>query len=77
MELLYSSNVNYNILTESTPENDSYYGDYDEEPDFSDPEDFVDEITGEELMPEIMKQKPKVQGVPQYWFHFIFCNSEV
>jgi len=32
--------------------------DYDEEPDFSDPEDFVDDITDEELMPDIMKQKP-------------------
>jgi len=32
--------------------------DYDEEPDFSDPEDFVDDITDEELMPEIMKQEP-------------------
>jgi translation initiation factor 3 subunit B len=32
--------------------------DYDEETDFSDPEDFVDDISDEELMPEIMKQEP-------------------
>jgi len=48
--------------------------DYGEEPDFDDPEDFEDDISDEDLMPEIMKQKPKesdgvdsvivVDGVP-------------
>lgn len=48
--------------------------DYGEEPDFSDPEDFVEDVTDEELMPDIMKMKPKesdgvdsviiVDGVP-------------
>ena len=48
--------------------------DYGEEPDFSDPDGFVDDITDEELMPEIMRQRPKetdgvesvivVDGVP-------------
>jgi len=33
--------------------------DYGEEPDFNDPDDFVDDITDEELMPEIMRMKPK------------------
>ena len=36
---------------------------FEEEPDFSDPEDFVDDISDEELMPEIMKQMPKVSTV--------------
>jgi len=49
-------------------------GDFGEEPNFDDPEDFVDDITDEELMPEIMRTKPKesdgvdsvivVDGVP-------------
>jgi len=48
--------------------------DYGEEPDFADPEDYVDDIDDEELMPEIMKQQPNeadgvdsvivVDGVP-------------
>jgi len=48
--------------------------DYGEEPDFSDPEGFVDDISDEELMPEIMRMRPKetdgvesvivVDGVP-------------
>ena len=48
--------------------------DYGEEPDFNDPEDFVDDISDEELMPDIMRQRPKesdgvesvivVDGVP-------------
>jgi translation initiation factor 3 subunit B len=33
--------------------------DYGEEPNFDDPDDFVDDITDEELMPEIMRAKPK------------------
>ncbi len=33
--------------------------DYDEEPDFSDPEDYVDEIPDEELMPDLVASKPK------------------
>jgi len=32
--------------------------DFGEEPDFNDPDDFVDDITDEELMPDIMKMKP-------------------
>jgi len=49
-------------------------GDFGEEPNFDDPDDFVDDITDEELMPEIMRTKPKesdgvdsvivVDGVP-------------
>ena len=45
-----------------------------EEPDFSDPEDFVDNISDDNLMPDLMAQKPKesdgvdsvvvVDGVP-------------
>ena len=48
--------------------------DYGEEPDFSDPEGFVDDISDEELMPEITRMRPKetdgvesvivVDGVP-------------
>ena len=48
--------------------------DYGEEPDFSDPDDFVDDISDQDLMPEIMKQRPResdgvdsvivVDGVP-------------
>ena len=57
-------------------DSDSDYEDFDygEEPDFNDPDDFVDDITDEELMPEVMRQKPKetdgvesvivVDGVP-------------
>jgi len=33
--------------------------DYGEEPNFEDPEDFEEDITDEELMPEIMKMQPK------------------
>lgn len=33
--------------------------DYGEEPNFDDPDDFVDDISDEELMPEIMRAKPK------------------
>jgi len=33
--------------------------DYGEEPDFSDPSDFLDDITDEDLMYDIIKQKPK------------------
>jgi len=53
---------------------DDSYGDYGEEPNFEDPDDFVDDISDEELMPEIMKQRPResdgvdsvivVDGVP-------------
>lgn len=32
---------------------------FDEEPDFSDDEDFVDEVTDEELMPEVVSARPK------------------
>ena len=39
---------------------DEFDIDYGEEPDFSDPDDFVDDISDEQLMPEIMRQKPKV-----------------
>ena len=48
--------------------------DYGEEPNFNDPEGFVDEVSDDELMPDIMKQRPKesdgvesvvvVDGVP-------------
>ena len=33
--------------------------DYGEEPDFSDPDGFVDDISDEELMPEVMRMRPK------------------
>ena len=33
--------------------------DYGEEPDFTDPEGWVDDISDEELMPEIMRMRPK------------------
>merc|ERR1711962_1728074 len=49
-------------------------GSEDEEPDFSDPEDFVDDINDEELLGDLLRQKPKqtdgvesvivVDGVP-------------
>ena len=60
-------------------ESDELYGseedyDYGEEPDFTDPEGYVDDISDEELMPDIMKLRPKetdgvesvivVDGVP-------------
>ena len=35
--------------------------DYGEEPDFSDPDGFVDDISDAELMPEIIRQRPKVR----------------
>ena len=35
--------------------------DYGEEPDFNDPDDFEEDITDEELMPEIMRMQPKVR----------------
>ncbi|XP_023327407.1 eukaryotic translation initiation factor 3 subunit B [Eurytemora carolleeae] len=48
--------------------------DYGEEPDFNDPEGFVDDVTDEELMPDVLRQKPResdgvdsvivVDGVP-------------
>ena len=33
--------------------------DYGEEPDFNDPEGFVDDVSDDELMPDIMKLRPK------------------
>jgi len=33
--------------------------DYGEEPDFSDPEGYIDDIDDEELMPEIIRQQSK------------------
>ena len=49
-------------------------GQYEDEPDFSDDEDFVDDITDEELIPDILKNRPResdgvesvviVDGVP-------------
>ncbi|KAF5284392.1 hypothetical protein FQA39_LY17067 [Lamprigera yunnana] len=54
--------------------NDGDISSNEEEPNFSDPEDFVDDITDEELLGDILKQKPKetdgvesvvvVDGVP-------------
>ena len=38
-------------------EDDDY--DMGSEPDFSDDEDFVDDISDAELMPDLLKQKPK------------------
>merc|ERR1719310_181875 len=58
-------------LAEEGSEEDYDYG---EEPDFTDPEGWVDDISDEELMPDIMKMRPKetdgvesvivVDGVP-------------
>ncbi|XP_063595506.1 eukaryotic translation initiation factor 3 subunit B-like isoform X1 [Penaeus indicus] len=55
-------------------ENEDDGGAEEEEPDFSDPEDFVDDITDEELLGDLLRQKPKetdgvesviiVDGVP-------------
>ena len=44
---------------EGNPED--YGGDsrFDEEPDFSDPEDFVDDVDDETLMPDLLRQRPK------------------
>jgi len=60
-----------NMETEEGSEDDFDFG---EEPDFNDPEGFVDDISDEELMPEVMRQRPKetdgvesvivVDGVP-------------
>lgn len=36
-----------------------YQQTYDEEPDFSDPEDFVDDIDDAALMPDLLRQRPK------------------
>lgn len=56
--------------------NDSEFGDnYVEEPDFSDPEDFVDDIDEEDLLGDVLQHRPKetggfdsiivVDGIPQ------------
>jgi len=59
---------------EEFEEDEGQGGDYGEEPDFDDPPGFVDDISDEDLMPEIMRQKPResdgvdavivVDGVP-------------
>lgn len=43
----------------SEAEEDHYQQDYDEEPDFSDPENFVDDIDDAALMPDLLRQRPK------------------
>ncbi|KAM3959211.1 eukaryotic translation initiation factor 3 subunit b [Aphomia sociella] len=58
-----------------TPQSDNEEQNFDEEPDFDDPEGFVDDITDEELLADILEQKPKesdgyenvivVDGCPQ------------
>ncbi|KAL1494447.1 hypothetical protein ABEB36_010045 [Hypothenemus hampei] len=60
---------------ESSQNSDSDLYNEDEEPSFSDPEDFVDDISDSELLGDILQQKPKetdgyesvivVDGVPQ------------
>ncbi|XP_076055682.1 eukaryotic translation initiation factor 3 subunit b [Oratosquilla oratoria] len=57
------------------PENDNDVGGEDEEPDFNDPEDYVDDITDEDLLGDLLREQPKetdgvesviiVDGVPQ------------
>ncbi|XP_067673505.1 eukaryotic translation initiation factor 3 subunit B-like [Haliotis asinina] len=44
--------------SESQNDND-YDHAYEDEPDFSDPEDFVDNVTDEELYPDLLKSRPK------------------
>jgi translation initiation factor 3 subunit B len=45
---------------ESEPETEARYEhDYEEEPDFSDPEDFVDDVDDATLMPDLLRQRPK------------------
>lgn len=58
-----------------TPQSDNEEQNFDEEPDFDDPEGFVDDIPDEELLADILEQKPKesdgyenvivVDGCPQ------------
>ncbi|KAL4239629.1 translation initiation factor eIF-3b like protein [Mactra antiquata] len=43
--------------SESSVDGQSKYGD--EEPDFSDPEDFIDDVTDDELLGDLLKTKPK------------------
>ncbi|CAB3224414.1 unnamed protein product [Arctia plantaginis] len=57
------------------PQSDNEEPNYDEEPDFDDPEGFVDDIPDEELLADLLEQKPKesdsyenvivVDGCPQ------------
>nr|CAI5869782.1 unnamed protein product [Callosobruchus analis] len=64
-----------NSQNEDGTKNEAGYSSNDDEPNFSDPEGFVDDITDEELLGDILKQKPKetdgfesviiVDGVPQ------------
>ncbi|CAG9093895.1 unnamed protein product [Plutella xylostella] len=58
-----------------TPQSDNEEQNFDEEPDFDDPEGFVDDIPDEELLADLLEQKPKesdgyenvvvVDGCPQ------------
>ncbi|CAH0723203.1 unnamed protein product, partial [Brenthis ino] len=58
-----------------TPQSDNEEQNFDEEPNFEDPEGFVDDITDEELLADLLEQKPKesdgyenvivVDGCPQ------------
>ncbi len=44
----------------SDGEGDAQYDmDYEEEPDFSDPDDFVDDVDDFVLMPDLLRQRPK------------------
>ncbi len=44
----------------SDGEGDAQYDmDYEEEPDFSDPDDFVDDVDDSVLMPDLLRQRPK------------------
>ncbi|KOB71696.1 Eukaryotic translation initiation factor 3 subunit B [Operophtera brumata] len=42
-----------------TPQSDNEEQNFDEEPDFDDPEGFVDDIPDEELLADLLEQKPK------------------
>ncbi|KAL7638761.1 UNVERIFIED_CONTAM: hypothetical protein RMT77_010294 [Armadillidium vulgare] len=63
------------MAKKNKPKHENEGGGEEEEPDFSDPEDYVDDITDEELLGDLLRQKPKetdgveaviiVDGVPQ------------
>jgi translation initiation factor 3 subunit B len=72
---MYRPHYNKNSLNGNNTKNESDLSSNDDEPNFSDPEGFVDSITDEELLGDILKQQPKetdgvesvivVDGVPQ------------
>ena len=53
------SGSDHESVNESETEVARYEHDFEEEPDFSDPEDFVDDVDDSVLMPDLLRQRPK------------------